>query len=83
MILKMDVSLQLGCTDAPIHPLQQTLRALELTYSNFFAKRVDFPRFRKKGQSVSFRYPDPKQINLDTEEQLYFSAETWLDTLTE
>jgi putative transposase len=24
-----------------------------------------FPRFKKKGQSDSFRYPDPKQIKLD------------------
>ena len=52
-------------SDAPIHPLQQTLKDLERAYSNFFAKRADFPRFKKKGQSDSFRYPDPKQIKLD------------------
>ena len=34
-------------------------------YTNFFAKRADFPRFRKKGNGESFRYPDPKQIKLD------------------
>ncbi|MHB8392451.1 MAG: RNA-guided endonuclease InsQ/TnpB family protein [Acidobacteriaceae bacterium] len=51
--------------DAPIHPLQQTLRDLERAYANFFAKRADFPRFKKKGLSDSFRYPDPKQIKLD------------------
>jgi len=51
--------------DAPTHPLQQTLKDLERAYANFFAKRADFPRFRKKGQSDSFRYPDPKQIRLD------------------
>ena len=51
--------------DAPVHPLQQTLKDLERAYSNFFAKRADFPRFKKKGQSDSFRYPDPKQIKLD------------------
>jgi putative transposase len=51
--------------DAPIHPLQQTLKNLERAYSNFFAKRADFPRFKKKGQRDSFRYPDPKQIKLD------------------
>ncbi len=51
--------------DAPVHPLQQTLRDLERAYSNFFAKRANFPRFRKKGLSDSFRYPDPKQIKLD------------------
>jgi putative transposase len=51
--------------EAPTHPLQQTLKDLERAYSNFFAKRADFPRFKKKGQSDSFRYPDPKQIKLD------------------
>lgn len=51
--------------DAPVHPLQQTLKDLERAYSNFFAKRADFPHFKKKGQSDSFRYPDPKQIKPD------------------
>ncbi|AQR64255.1 cytosine methyltransferase [Aquaspirillum sp. LM1] len=51
--------------DAPVHPLQQTLKDLERAYANFFARRADFPRFKKKGQSDSFRYPDPKQIRLD------------------
>ena len=50
---------------APVHPLQQTLKDLERAYSNFFAKRADFPRFKKKGRHDSFRYPDPKQIKLD------------------
>ena len=51
--------------DAPIHPLQQTLKDLDKAYKNFFAKRAAFPRFKKKGQSASFRYPAPKQIKLD------------------
>jgi len=51
--------------DAPIHPLQQKLKDLERAYANFFAKRANFPRFKKKGRSDSFRYPDPKQIKLD------------------
>ncbi len=51
--------------DAPVHPLQQALKDLERAYGNFFAKRADFPRFKRKGQSDGFRYPDPKQIKLD------------------
>ena len=51
--------------DAPTHPLQQALKDLERAYTNFFAKRADFPCFKKKGQHDSFRYPDPKQIGLD------------------
>ena len=51
--------------DAPVHPLQQSLKDLERAYRNFFEKRAGFPRFKKKGVSDSFRYPDPKQIKLD------------------
>ena len=50
--------------DGPIHPLQQSLKDLDRAYANFFAKRADFPRFKRKGQRDSFRYPDPKQIRL-------------------
>ncbi|MFS8977473.1 transposase [Cupriavidus necator] len=51
--------------DSPVHPLQHALKDLERAYKNFFAKRAAFPRFKKKGQRDSFRYPDPKQIKLD------------------
>jgi len=65
--------------DAPIHPLQQTLKDLERAYANFFAKRADFPRFKKKGQSDSFRYPDPKQIKLDqANSRLFLPKLGWL-----
>lgn len=65
--------------DAPVHPLQQTLKDLERAYSNFFAKRADFPRFKKKGLSDSFRYPDPKQIKLDqANSRLFLPKLGWL-----
>lgn len=51
--------------DAPCHPLRHALKDLERAYQNFFAKRADFPRFKRKGGSDAFRYPDPKQIKLD------------------
>jgi putative transposase len=41
----------------PSQALQQALKDLERAYTNFFAKRADFPRFKKKGQDDSFRYP--------------------------
>lgn len=64
---------------APAHPLQQTLKDLERAYTNFFAKRADFPRFKKKGQSDSFRYPDPKQIKLDqANSRLFLPKLGWL-----
>lgn len=37
--------------------LQQTLKDLDRAYKNFFAKRADFPRFKKKGMHDAFRYP--------------------------
>lgn len=52
-------------SDAPVHPLQHALKDLERAYTNFFAKRADFPRFKKKGQGDSFRYPDSKQFKID------------------
>ena len=33
------------------------LKDLERPYANFFAKRADFPRLKKKGQHNSFCYP--------------------------
>ena len=50
---------------APVHPLQHSLKDLERAYKNFFAQRAAFPRFKKKGQGESFRYPDAKQFKLD------------------
>jgi putative transposase len=65
--------------DAPVHPLQQMLKDLERAYSNFFAKRAEFPRFKKKGRSDSFRYPDPKQIKLDQpNSRLFLPKLGWL-----
>ena len=58
--------------EAPMHPLQHALKDLERAYQNFFAKRADFPRFRKKGQSESFRYPDAKQFKIDAENSRIF-----------
>lgn len=51
--------------DAPIHPLQQTLKDLERAYTNFFEKRAAFPRFRRRGDRAFFRYPDPKQFKVE------------------
>ncbi|SFL25613.1 hypothetical protein [Azotobacter beijerinckii] len=51
--------------EAPVHPLQHAFEDLDRAYQNFFAKRTDFPSFKKRGHRDSFRYPDPKQIKLD------------------
>jgi putative transposase len=65
--------------EAPTHPLQQSLKDLERAYSNFFAQRADLPRFKKKGQSDRFGYPDRKQIQLDqTNSRLFLPKLRWL-----
>ena len=65
--------------DAPTHPLQQALKDLERAYTHFFAKRAAFPRFKKRGQRDSFRYPDPKQIRLDqVNSRLFLPKLGWL-----
>ena len=43
--------------------VQQALKDLERAYKNFFEKRAAFPRFKKRGQSDRFRFP--QGITLD------------------
>jgi putative transposase len=65
--------------DAPCHPLQHALKDLEKAYRNFFAKRADFPNFKRKGSGDSFRYPDRKQIKLDqANNRLFLPKLGWL-----
>ena len=37
--------------------LQAALKDLHQAYKNFFEKRAGFPKFKKKGQGASFRFP--------------------------
>ena len=37
--------------------LQQSLKDLEAGFKNFFAKRSNFPKFKRKGEKDSFRFP--------------------------
>lgn len=41
----------------PSQTLQQSLKDLDRAFTNFFKSNADFPRFKKKGISTSFRYP--------------------------
>ena len=47
----------LWLSETPSQALQQALKNLERAYKNFFEKRANFPRFKKKGTGDSFRYP--------------------------
>ena len=44
-------------SEVPAQALQQALKNLERAYTNFFEKRADRPKFKKKGQRESFRIP--------------------------
>ena len=65
--------------DAPCHPLQHALKDLEKAYKNFFEKRADFPKFKRKGSGDTFRYPDSKQIKLDQgNDRIFLPKLGWL-----
>jgi putative transposase len=65
--------------DAPCHPLQHALKDLEKAYKNFFAKRADFPKFKRKSSGDAFRYPDSKQIKLDQgSDRIFLPKLGWL-----
>ncbi|WP_353278050.1 RNA-guided endonuclease InsQ/TnpB family protein [Wolbachia endosymbiont (group B) of Longitarsus flavicornis] len=56
--------------EAPAQSLQQSLKDLDRGYKNFFQKRSAFPRFKKRGQNDSFRYP--QGVKLDQENNRIF-----------
>ena len=43
--------------DCYAQTLQQSLKDLEKAFNNFFQKRADFPKFKKKGIKDRFRFP--------------------------
>lgn len=43
--------------DCNAQVLQQSLKDLEASFKNFFAKRSNFPKFKCKGKKESFRFP--------------------------
>ena len=65
--------------ETPSQALQHALKDLDKAYSNFFAKRADFPRFKKKDSGDAFRYPDPKQIKFDqTNDRILLPKLGWI-----
>ena len=67
----------LWLNETPSQALQQALKNLERAYKNFFERRADFPRFKKKGVSDSFRYP--QGIKLDQgNSRLFLPKLGWL-----
>ena len=48
-------------SEVPAQALRQALKDLERAYTNFFLKRSEFPKFKKKGQRESVRIPQGRQ----------------------
>ena len=52
--------------EAPYHCLQQALKDLDSAFERFFRGQARYPDFRRKGRWIpSFRFPDPKQIEVN------------------
>ena len=57
--------------------LQQTLKDLDRAYVNFFQKRADFPRFKKKGLHDAFRYPQGFKLD-EGNSRVYLPKIGWM-----
>lgn len=49
--------------ESPSQVLQQVLKDLERAYQNFFAKRAQFPRFKRRGARDAFRFPQGVKLD--------------------
>ena len=58
--------------ESPSQALQQTLMDLNKGFQKFFKKQAGYPKFKKKGQHDSFRFPDPKQLKLEENNKRVF-----------
>lgn len=57
--------------------LQQSLKDLERAFKNFFQKRADFPKFKKKGVKESFRFPQGCKLE-QKNNRLYLPKIGWV-----
>lgn len=63
--------------ESPSQALQHALKDLERAYQNFFAKRAAFPKFKKKGVSDSFRYPQGVKLD-QTNNRIFLPKLGWM-----
>lgn len=54
--------------EVPHHALQQTIKDLNNAFRRFFEGNGGYPKFKKRNAKSSFRYPDPKQFKLRSDE---------------
>jgi len=58
--------------EPPSQALQQTLMDLNKGFQKLFKKQAGYPKFKKKGKSDSFRFPDPNQLKLEENNKRVF-----------
>ena len=63
--------------DCNAQVLQQSLKDLEASFKNFFAKRSDFPKFKRKGEKESFRFPQGCKLKQHNS-RIYLSKIGWV-----
>ena len=63
--------------DCNAQVLQQSLKDLEASFKNFFAKRSDFPKFKRKGEKESFRFPQGCKLEQHNS-RIYLSKIGWV-----
>lgn len=49
--------------EAPSQALQHALKNLDRAFTNFFEKRADYPRFKKRGYGDNLRFPQGFKLN--------------------
>ena len=57
--------------------LQQSLKDLESAFKNFFQKRADFPKFKKKGVKERFRFPQGCKLEQEND-RLFLPKIGWI-----
>ena len=57
--------------------LQQSLKDLESAFKNFFTQRANFPRFKRKGEKDSFRFPQSCKLEQHNS-RLYLPKIGWV-----
>lgn len=51
---------------APAQLLQQSFKDLDKAFKSFWGAGFGFPKFKRRGDGDSFRFPDPKQFQIET-----------------
>ena len=57
--------------------LQQSLKDLDIAFKNFFEKRANFPKFKRKGSKDSFRFPQECKLEQHND-RIYLPKIGWV-----